>query len=218
MTKPVAAWIALMIGFVAGDQVADPGSFAVAAAVGAGAVVAGVAAASRCRTLSPATVPERARRLAWSIGVGVGFGLINLGANWLIANHDPALRALLMRRFAALGALEAVVAAPLVEEVLVRLFVMSVMAWVVWRLTNRPALAFVLALIGSSVLFAALHLVRPFPGDPGLIGFYRASLLVKYTLGGLSMGWLFWRWGLPYAMVCHAVVNATHLGLQRYAF
>ena len=23
------------------------------------------------------------------------------------------------------------------------------------------------------------------------------------ALGGLLFGWVFWRWGLPYAMVCH---------------
>ena len=75
-----------------------------------------------------------------------------------------------------------------------------------------------IALIASSLVFASLHLGRPFPGDQSVATFYRASLMTKYTLAGLPMGWLFWRWGLPYAIVCHAMVNATHIVLERFVF
>jgi hypothetical protein len=63
-----------------------------------------------------------------------------------------------------------------------------------------------------------MHLARPFPGSDDVAAFYRTSLLVKYTLAGLPMGWLFWRWGLPYAMLCHVLVNATHIALERFVF
>jgi hypothetical protein len=38
--------------------------------------------------------------------------------------------------------------------------------------------------------------------------------VTKYTLAGLPLGWIFWRWGLPYAILCHIAANAAHLDLQ----
>jgi membrane protease YdiL (CAAX protease family) len=95
---------------------------------------------------------------------------------------------------------------------------MSAVAWIGWRVTKRVGLAFALALLGSSLFFAALHLDRPLPADPALANYYRAALLVKYTLAGLPLGWIFWRWGLPYAIVCHIAANAVHLALQQRFF
>jgi membrane protease YdiL (CAAX protease family) len=79
-------------------------------------------------------------------------------------------------------------------------------------------MAFAIALVGSSLFFALLHLDRPMPDDPTLANYYRAALLTKYTMAGVPLGWIFWRWGLPYAMICHAAVNATHLALQARVF
>jgi membrane protease YdiL (CAAX protease family) len=145
-------------------------------------------------------------------------GLANLGANWLIAAANPALRALLVERMTGLAPLIGVVAAPLVEEVAVRLFLMSAIAWLVSRATGRASLAFVVALAGSSLVFALLHLARPVPGDQALANFYRAALIAKYTLAGLPLGWVFWRSGLPYAIVCHVAANAAHLAVQSRVF
>lgn len=51
------------------------------------------------------------------------------------------------------------------------------------------------------------------------MGDYASPLLVtKYTLASLPLGWIFWRWGLPYAILCHSMVNATHLLLQPILF
>ncbi len=207
-----------MTGLLLGGRVQDAGSILLSAVAGAAAVWLGLAAAACCRTISPATTAEQGRRLIWSLAAGVALGLANLGANWLIASYHPTLRALLLRRFASIGAIDAIVAAPLMEEVLVRLCLMSVIAWIVWQLTDQSRHVLTIALIASSLVFALLHLARPFPGDPGLVAFYRGSLLVKYTLAGFPMGWLFWRWGLPYAILCHVLVNVTHIALQRFVF
>lgn len=32
------------------------------------------------------------------------------------------------------------------------------------------------------------------------------------------MGWIFWRWGLPYAIFCHCAANAAHMLLQPMFF
>lgn len=214
----LAAWLALIAGLVLRGDIYDGASFVLESALGAAAVSLGFTAAAACRRLSPATHRERLPRAGVASAAGILFGAANLVANWLIASRHPTLHALLVRRFAAIDAVQAVIAAPLAEEVMVRLFLMSAIAWIAWRVTKRCSWAFWIALVASSLLFASMHLARPFPGEPELVAFYRASLLVKYTLAGLPMGWLFWRRGLPYAILCHAFVNATHIVLEPFAF
>lgn len=213
-----AAWLAFMVGLIVGREVRDLVSFAIGAVSGAALVLIGFAAAARTRTLSRAASSSRARLALLALAAGAGLGLANLAANWLIASAHPALRALLVQRFTAMDPLVAVIAAPTNEEVTVRLFLMSAIAWVASRFTKNPSIVFAAALAASSLVFALLHLGRPFPGDPTVASFYRAALVTKYALAGLPMGWLFWRWGLPYAILCHAAVNATHLVLQRFVF
>ena len=64
--------------------------------------------------------------------------------------------------------------------------------------TRNPAngaKAFHIALTGSAVLFGLAHLP-----DISVAGL---GLVLGNTAAGLLFGWLFWRWGLPYAMLCH---------------
>lgn len=211
-----AAWLAFMAGLVVGGEAVDFGSFVIGGVSGAVMVWLGFAAASRCRTLPANANPARLAGLALAVGVGVG--LANLASNRAIAAVDPALRALLAERFATVPRENALFVAPIVEEIAVRLFLLSALAWVVSRFIKRPGLVFALALAGSAVFFALLHLDRPYPDDPGLANFYGAALVVKYTVVGLPFGWVFWRWGLPYAMLCHAVTNAVHFALQGVFF
>jgi hypothetical protein len=204
------------MGVAAGGGIQDAGSFAGAAVAGAVVVLVGFAAGSRARTLAAGS--DRGRVALLTLAAGTSLGLFNLAANWAIAHVDPMLRALLVERFARITALDALVAAPLLEEVTVRLFLMSAIAWVVFRLTGRATLAFAVALIASALFFASLHLFRPLPLDPALANYYRVALMAKYTLAGIVLGWVFWRWGLPYAIACHVLVNATHILLERFVF
>jgi hypothetical protein len=214
----VAAWVAFIVGLVAGGDVNSVASSAVGAAVGAVFVGLGYAAAWRCRTISPAATVHPARFAMVALAIGAAMGLVNLAANWAIASIDPALRKLLVERMTGLDLRVAVVSAPLVEEVTVRLFMMSVMAWLVSRVTQRPELVFAIALVASSVFFAVLHLARPVPLDAALTNYYRMAILVKYSLCAVPLGWLFWRRGLPYAILCHAAANAAHLAVQGVLF
>ena len=219
MTRSIAAaWLALMAGLVAGGDVEDAASFAVAGAAGAVLVIVGFAAASRCRALSRHSNVQRVLLAFLSLAAGAGLGLANLAANLLIAAANPAFQTLLAERVATLAPLTGMVAAPLVEEVALRLFLMSVLAWVVSRFMKHTELPFAIALIGSAFFFALLHLARPMPDDPMLARYYRAALLAKYTLAGAPLGWIFWRWGVPYAILCHVAANAAHLAFQQGLF
>lgn len=223
MLKAFCAWIAFIAGLAAGGDIEDAGSLLAAAVAGALLVWAGFAAADRSRSLSSHSPAARIQFAVLALAAGVALGVANLGANWLIAESDPSLRALLVARFTRLEASVALrpislLGAPLVEEIVFRLFLMSAIAWALLRVRQRPAFAFVVALAASSFIFAALHLARPFPGDPALATFYRTTLVAKYTLAGVPLAWIFWRWGLPYSMLCHFAANAAHLVLQRYVF
>jgi hypothetical protein len=212
------AWLAFVGGLFAGGEIADAGALAVAAIAGAALVVVGSAAASRCRLLPQRTNTDRMRLVGLSLFFGAVLGSINLAANWLIARGHPAIHALLAERMRTLAPMNGLVASPLVEEVAVRLFLMSVVVWLVFRLTKRTTLAFAIGLAASALVFALLHLGRPFPGDPALADYYRSTLVLKYTAAGLPLGWVFWRWGLPYSILCHVAANAAHLVLQARVF
>lgn len=216
--RAIAAWMAFMVGVLLGREARDAESFAIAAIAAAAMVLLGSAAASRCRVLPSRAAAERARLAVLALLAGGAYGLANLAANWAIAESDPALRQLLVQRFARIEAFHAVVVAPLLEETGFRLFLMSVLAWALLRFTRRPAPAFAGALVLSSVIFAALHLARPLPLDPALATFYRVALLLKYTPAGLLLGWMFWRWGLPYSILGHAAANAAHRAFESLAF
>jgi membrane protease YdiL (CAAX protease family) len=213
-----AAWVAFMAGLVVEGDVHDATSSVAAGAIGAVFVFVGFAAASRCRALSRRVIARPLQLVLLSLAAGTILGVANLAANWAIAQVHPAIRMVLVERMKTLPPLIAIVGAPLVEEVSLRLFLMSAIAWVVLRVTKHTTLAFAVALIGSSLFFALLHLARPVPIDPAVANYYRLSLLVKYTLAGLPLGWIFWRWGLPYSILCHMAANAAHLVLQRCCF
>jgi Type II CAAX prenyl endopeptidase Rce1-like len=213
-----AAWLAFVAALLIGREVEDLASLTLGAAGGAALVYLGFAAAWRCRPLRPTAPANRARRSVLALAAGVALGLANLAANWIIANRDPTLRALLAERFKTLPLLEGLIASPVMEEVAVRLFLMSAVAWIASRWIKRPAAVFAIALAASALVFASLHLARPFPGAPEAASYYRAALMLKYTLSGLALGWFFWRWGLPYAILCHIVANGTHLVLQDAVF
>lgn len=101
----------------------------------------------------------------------------------------------------------------IVEELLLRWGVMSLLVWLGWRVILRkegevsPAM-FWGAIILAAVLFGIGHL-------PALANMVELTpLLVIRTillnaLGGILFGWLFWRRGLEVAMVAHA---AAHVG------
>jgi membrane protease YdiL (CAAX protease family) len=214
----VGAWLAFMIGLAADGTVDSPASFGVAGTVGAVIVAVGFAAASRCRRLPQRSHSHRVRLVVLSIAVGGAVGLVNLATNWAITEADPALRALLVERIKAKEPWEVLVTAPMMEEVVFRLFVMSVMAWLVYRNAKREKHAFAIALVGSAVIFAVPHLERTLPDASMLAGYYVAALMIKYTLLGVPLGWVFWRWGLPHAIICHSGANATHMALQWRVF
>ena len=104
--------------------------------------------------------------------------------------------------------LGAVIYGGIIEEVMLRLFMMSLVAFLLHKLfwrkqTQTPVAALVMANIVSALLFAAAHL----PATAMLMGLTPMILLRCFLLNGgigLLFGWLYRKYGLRYAMIAHA--------------
>jgi hypothetical protein len=104
----------------------------------------------------------------------------------------------------------------IVEELLCRLFLLTLIAWVVWRLTPkrraRPGkLVYGVAIVLASLLFAAAHLPATrqiWPLGPVVI----ARALVLNGVAGLLCGVLYCPWGLEHAVAAHFMADlALHV-------
>jgi hypothetical protein len=189
-------------------------------AIGLALIIVGFAATSRCRPLPPRSSHEERIRLAVSaVGVGAALGLANLGSNLALAALDPSVRDLLVNRFTQSGRLWlSVFGAPVIEEIALRLAIMGGIAWIAAQFIERPRIVFLVALFLSSVPFGLLHIFRPLPEQSPLDVIYAAGVALKSSFAGLLLGWVFWRWGLPYAIICHSMANAAHRLLAPVVF
>lgn len=89
----------------------------------------------------------------------------------------------------------------IVEEILLRLFFMTLLVWILSKLA-KPSVAAWSAILLSSILFGLGHL----PATQLLVELtpliiFRALLL--NGIGGLVFGWLYWKKGLLSAMIAH---------------
>ena len=95
----------------------------------------------------------------------------------------------------------------IVEEVMLRLFFMSLLVWIISRLFCRdkkpiPAAVFVIANILSAVMFAAGHL----PATMAMTTLTPLILFRCFLLNGgigLCFGFLYRKYGIGYAMLAH---------------
>ncbi len=187
--------------------------------IGLPLVVFGFLAASRCRTVSERKNARRAKLALLALLAGIGVGAANLGANVALATADASIRAVLHEHlFAEPQPWARVVSVAVVEEIAFRLFLMSVVAWIAARFLHEPRTVFLTALIVSAFLFAVPHLLgRSLPTDSAL-ALYASGVVAKSGAAGLVLGWIFWRWGLPYAMVCHFAANGLHKVFESVLF
>ena len=102
----------------------------------------------------------------------------------------------------------AVIYGGVIEEVMLRLFMMSLLAFILHKIfgkgTEKPSVAVLVAAnVVSSLLFATGHL----PSTAILLGITPIILLRCFLLNGgigILFGWLYHRYGLRYAMIAHA--------------
>ena len=180
-------WLAFCLALcLALPQPPNTAHVALAGLAGALLIVAGFAAASRSRRLPVHTPQERTRLAALSLLAGASLGAVLLAVLVALAGAEPLLRARFAGRLAEPAWRPRVLGfeSSILEEVVFRLFAMSVIAWVALRLVRRSGAAMVIALGVSSVLFGLAHLPAWSAATATTLALVAGVLLLN-GLGGL---------------------------------
>ncbi len=97
------------------------------------------------------------------------------------------------------------------EELMMRWGLMSLIAWLAWRLSGRahpmPGWCYWTGAAAAALLFAAGHLPLLFLLVPSPSPLLVGAVVLGNVLPGLLFGWLFWRKGLEAAMMAHALAH-----------
>ena len=160
--------------------------------------------------------PDLRPHIPMAFAAGIVLSLVLVGLDQLMDPFaDTELLAELVGEVDLLGQLlVGLLYGGIVEELLLRWGIMSLLVWIGWRLAQgghgppRPALVWI-AIILSALLFGIGHLpamATIVPLTPLIV--FRTVVL--NGLGGLLFGWLFWKRNLEVAMVAHA---STHVGI-----
>lgn len=140
--------------------------------------------------------------LATSLGAGLACGGVLVGAVWAIGRLAPGTLPSILHPPTPLAALAASAAAALSEEILTRLFLLSV----VLQLLPRTQASLVAAVLVSAVLFGILHTpawVVMFSGLGRVPALSWVWLIGLNGLVGLVCGTLFVRLGIEAAILGH---------------
>ena len=126
-------------------------------------------------------------------------------------------------RFDAVTWLASILYGGVLEEIMLRLFVMSLLAFLIWKLFRRreesvPAGALIIANVLAAALFAAGHL----PATQQTFGVLTPLLTLRCFLlngaAGLVFGRFYRKYGVQYAMLAHALFHIVSRTIWLIAF
>ncbi|MCC6614706.1 MAG: CPBP family intramembrane metalloprotease [Anaerolineae bacterium] len=149
------------------------------------------------RTVVPLTLI-----LAAIVGAGAGLAIIVLDRVVFHRHMPAALIEMSQGHLAAWKRFLVGFYGGITEEVLLRLFVMSGALWLLRQIGLDMTVSAWTAILFASLLFGAGHL-------PAVASLTRltpvvvARTLVLNGVGGIAFGWLYWRYGLEWAMIAH---------------
>ena len=90
----------------------------------------------------------------------------------------------------------------IVEETQIRLFLMTLLGWLLLRARLRQSLALGIAIVAAAVLFGAGHL--PLAAKLGPLDTLTIVRVIGYNaLLAVLFGWLYWKRGIEHAMLSH---------------
>ena len=144
-----------------------------------------------------------------SIGMTLFTGLVLCTDLFYFKNHIPQVAAMYQGKPSFAYWMGSVLYGGVIEEVLLRLFMMSLIAYLAWKLFFRreadpPTGAIIAANIIAALLFAAGHL----PSTLQMFGEITPMILQRCFLlngvGGLVFGYLYRKYGIQYSMMAHA--------------
>ena len=157
--------------------------------------------------------PEKSKLLVTFTLSLIGSVLFSLDY-WVFGNLIDGIKEADAAGLTPEGVIASVLYGGVIEEVLLRLFFMSLIAFILWKIFARgydrgsiPAWVFITANIVAATLFAAGHL----PATLAIFGELSPLLLFRCFLlnggFGLIFGWLYRKYGIIYAMISHALFH-----------
>lgn len=155
--------------------------------------------------LKPPALSKRAINFALTSGILGGFVILALA--FLFQPFMPQTAQSTTLNIALWKRVLACFYGGITEELLLRLFLMTLIAWVLWKMGLREGkdpsrLAFWLAIAFSALLFGVAHLPAA-AAIWSLTPIVITRTLVLNSLMGIAFGFLYWQWGFEYAMLSH---------------
>jgi len=142
-----------------------------------------------------------------SIGLGILAGILIILADYILyfsaavsntaaTNYPPVWQGLLASFYGGIN-----------EEILLRLFFMSLLVWIIFKIKktdddNPTNLSIWLSIILAAILFGLLHLPIT-TSITAITPVIIARALLLNGIGGVIFGWLYWKKGLESAMLSH---------------
>ena len=144
-----------------------------------------------------------------TLGMTLFTGLVLCTDLFYFRNHIPQVAAVYLEKPSFAYWIASVLYGGVIEEVLMRLFMMSLIAYLAWKLLFRreekpPVGVLIAANFLAALLFAAGHL----PSTVQMFGEITPMILLRCLLlngaAGLGFGYLYRRYGIQYSMLAHA--------------
>ncbi len=144
-----------------------------------------------------------------TIGMTLFTGLILCTDLFYFRNHIPQIAEMYQGKPSFVYWMASVLYGGVIEEILLRLFMMSLIAFLAWKVFFRreatpPTGVIIAANIVAALLFAAGHL----PSTMQMFGEITPMILLRCFLlngaGGLVFGYLYRKYGIQYSMMAHA--------------
>lgn len=109
----------------------------------------------------------------------------------------------------------------IMEELLLRWGLMTLLVWVSWRLFQKEQstpkdVHFVGAIVISSLVFGIGHLPIAFLLVPEVTAALAAFVIVANSVFGLIAGYLYWKKGLESAIIAHMLAHVVLLTASRF--
>ncbi|MGH4141161.1 CPBP family intramembrane glutamic endopeptidase [Clostridium sp.] len=148
--------------------------------------------------------------------IGVVIAFIIAGSDkFIFAQYLP--KQIEMYTISPLYFISSILYGGVVEELMLRLLVMSLIILILWKLFAKskdkldiPNWIYITGIFLAAILFAAGHL----PATARLLGLSTPILIRNFLLngvGGIGFGYLYWKKGLAYAICAHIL---THIFIQ----
>ncbi len=144
-----------------------------------------------------------------TLGMTLFTGLVLCTDLFYFRNRIPQVAAIYQEKPSFAYWMASVLYGGVIEEIMLRLFMMSLIVFLAWKLFFRreadpPAGVIIAANIIAALLFAAGHL----PSTVQMFGEITPMILLRCFLlngaGGLVFGYLYRKYGIQYSMMAHA--------------